>query len=240
MYFSQTKFKISAFILFILLLCPIQASASMMSNISAFYTHLTNPAAWFFDSPAFIPKFPFAASGVQVKASQEFSLPFKTLSNNFLLTLISFGNEKSINNLNLAKGLGTTAFQYYVIGHPSQNHWEYMASNMDAPSVLLYGYTWFINIPAKIFAQIGAISAGTDEFYYSGVEIFYIDTVFNIISLVIEIPVAMVNTCIGAVIAFIFHPIDSICGILPAIYFFIYSTLAAIWELIVQFFGMFF
>ncbi len=148
---------------------------------------------------------------------------------NFILELLSFGNEKSIKNLGIASGLGEHFFQYYIFASTvKRNENDYLPLELDAFSVLVYGYSWFVNIPAKIFTQVGVISELTKHEGMFVSLISYIDPIVNILSLAIEVPLALFNTIIGFVLAFIFHPIDSLCSMLPAFYFLIKTTLTAI------------
>ncbi len=163
---------------------------------------------------------------------------------NILLSIATFSNEESQRNLNFAYIGGRYFLPYSVFTYdiPFENAY-YWARHSDACSVLLYGYSWFINIPAKIMNEIDGLlvldrsrhrDPGTAEIASLASHKFacFIDILLNIVSLVVEIPIAIANTVTGVLVAFIAHPWNSICSILGLIYFGILSTIFAIWDVL--------
>ncbi len=163
---------------------------------------------------------------------------------NKLFKIATFGNKDSQRNLNAAYMGGRYFLPYSVFTYdvPRGNTY-YWARHSDACSVLLYGYSWFINIPAKILNEIDSLfvlerlpnyNPKTDKAVDFSSHKFacFLDIILNIASLVVEIPIAFANTVTGVLVAFIAHPWNSICSIFGLIYFGILSTIFAIWDVV--------
>lgn len=153
---------------------------------------------------------------------------------NFLIKILTFYNKKSLENLNIAAKLGEEYFPYAIFLYNQRSNWFFLAKQLDAPSVLLYGYSWIINISQKILQQTDTIF----KYRHKVVGVNYIqiiDDITNIASLFIEFPLSIFGTISGSIIGIICHPIDSITSILGMIYFIISTTLTAIFGVISNF-----
>ncbi len=153
---------------------------------------------------------------------------------NILSKIATLGNKESLQNLNSAY-LGARYLPYSVFTYSEDGKPFYWALRSDACSVLLYGYSWLINIPAKILEKIDFLTTLRDRdktVSFSSCFLIFFEILFNACSLVIEIPIAIANTMVGTVIALVAHPLNSICSILGFFYFATVSTIVSLWDVI--------
>ena len=158
---------------------------------------------------------------------------------NIFIKILTFGNSRTLANLNAANIAGKEYMPYAIFAYNKSGS-HYIASHLDAGSIVLYGVSWFMHIPAKLLDQIDAniyIESNKNPMKRDAVgrSIIFphlIDCCINLLSLVVEIPIAIVNTVIGSIIALIWHPIDSICSILGLIYMLIATFITSLWGIV--------
>lgn len=246
-------------LLIVCLLTPSQAFSSGLHTISSCWIKLTTPISSFYYKSEPTLGMPFVIFNKKNKAVVTCGVVgslhhFPSLvdeftpHNNLLFKISTLGNKESQQNLTEAYVGGRYFLPYSVFTYDIFfNDSYYWARHSDACSVLLYGYSWLINIPAKILNEIDALlSIDRTKKYGSGdAQIValskhkfgcFIDIIINICSLVVEIPIAIANTVVGAAIAFVCHPLNSICSILGFIYFGIISTILAVWDIVADIF----
>lgn len=151
---------------------------------------------------------------------------------NWIARFLSFGNTDIMYRSSLAAMLGDFQIPYCLFIH-EKNGSVYLAKELNAAAVLLYGYSWIINIPAK-FLNTWDFFIENYQYFPIGMKIkMTLDLIWSfIITLIIELPLAIINTLIGFIIAFIFHPINSLLAIPCCIYYFIISSINAIWGIV--------
>lgn len=161
--------------------------------------------------------------------------------NNMFIGMSSFRNFRSVENINTAHILGENHINYVAFIYDAGNNgklandkWFYYARHSDAPSILLYTYSYLINIPAKIIQQLNAISyIGTKNGHEAPFSWAVLgDIIINIVDLLFEVALALVNFIPAFIIALVCHPIDSLCSILPMVYMGIVTTFNAVWDLV--------
>lgn len=146
---------------------------------------------------------------------------------NFLVKAVTFGNKESLRHPNTVYILGSNYIPYAVFVYGANDSF-YLAKHLDAPSVLLYGYAWTINIPSRILEMLDGLTERERDYKF----LLAIDVLFSILSAVVEAFFMFWNTILGFFIALLFHPWDSLCSILGAIYFAIFSTISAAWGVV--------
>lgn len=242
-------------VLIVCLLTPSQVlSFSFNSALASGWIKLTTPISSFFCGAKITEGMPFVITNENSKIAtfgiigSIHALPAivdnYSIHDNYPFQIITFFNNESQRNLNSAYVGGRYFLPYSVFTYEIiSGDWYYWARHSDAFSVLLYGYSWLINIPAKILNEIDSLIAidksknygfGTSEIasLSSHRLACFIDIIINSCSLVFEIPIAIANTIVGTVIALFTHPVDSICSIMGFIYFVILSTVFAIWDIV--------
>lgn len=155
--------------------------------------------------------------------------------NNGIIRLLTFWNNEVIGSLSMAAGLGDFQIPYYIFFHGS-NDSVYIAKGLTAPGVLLYGYSWIINIPAKFLTTWDSLINQSNKiglFTLGDKVLMTIDLIWScIITIFIELPLAIINTILGFFIALFYHPFDSILAIPGCIYYGVLSTVNAIWGIL--------
>lgn len=166
--------------------------------------------------------------------------PQSVFHNNFLIKALTFGDKASLGHLNSAYFLGENYVQYFLFASNGAESF-YIDKAFDAPSVLLYGYSWLINLPAKYLDILDGMIEYASQmekifgFSFGQKVLATVDWLISIVvSIFVEIPIAFFNTIIGFFIGLIYHPFDSLCSIPGMFYFGILSTFNAIWGIIVN------
>lgn len=161
-----------------------------------------------------------------------------SLYNNIIVKILTFGSEKVLGGIGLAAVLGDTKIPYILFLHGPKKS-AYLAKEITAPGVLLYAYSWIINIPSKFLNSWDSLISNQDyisivgKLTFGDKIIFTLDLIWSfLITIFVELPLALINTVIGFFIALICHPIDSIIAIPGCIYYGILSTLNAIWGIV--------
>lgn len=252
---SISTVLIFAFFLFFIF-SPTQAfSSSTFETMSVFWGKITTPAATFImekpprrDIPLLASPLsggiaaPIHSTPVNAKLS-DLSDKNDIYHNNILFSLLTFGHEKSKINLNSSYIAGKYFLPYAVFTYDNKSNWYYWAAHSDAPSVILYGYSWLINVPAKILDEIDAVfkiyanlkGSIYPRSYLNNVMLL-VDIALCVLSLIIEIPLAIINTILGAIISLIWHPFDSLCSLLGMLYLFVPATVSSIWGIVANVF----
>lgn len=155
--------------------------------------------------------------------------------NNGLIRLLTFWNKEVMGSIAMATSLGDSQIPYYIFFHGS-NDSVYIAKGLTAPGVLLYGYSWIINIPAKFLTTWDSfinISNKVGVVTFGDKILMTLDLLWSfILTIFIELPIAIINTILGFFIALVYHPIDSIIAIPGCIYYGILATVNAVWGII--------
>lgn len=252
---SISELFISAFFLFFVF-SPTQAfSSSTFETISMLWSKVTTPASSFILENPPKKEIPLLVSPPSAgMAAPVHSMPINAklskLSNdkdiihdNILFSLLTFGHEKSKINLNSSYIAGKYFLPYAIFTYDNKSNWYYWAAHSDAPSVILYGYSWLINVPAKILDEIDAVfkvyanlkGSIYPRSYLTNVMLL-VDITLCVVSLIIEIPLAIINTLLGAIISLIWHPFDSLCSLLGMLYLFVPATVSSIWGIVANVF----
>lgn len=154
---------------------------------------------------------------------------------NWLAKLVTFGSEKALHDLNVAYYLGNNFIPYSMFTYTEGNSY-YLPYHLDAASVLLYGYSWLINLPAKYFDLLDTYidNLGNDKSDHSGIAKFVatFDIIVCILSLFVEFPLAVFNTIAGFFVGLFCHPLISICAIPGMFYFGILTTISALFGVV--------
>lgn len=136
---------------------------------------------------------------------------------NFLIRLLTLGNEGALVDLNNAYMLGRTMIPYamFCFDYRSSRstNWHFLSTEMDGTAVLVYAVSWIVHQPAKFIRQIAYIIHKQPPWY----AIF--DVILNVVSLVLEVIFLCIGTILGVILGTIFHPINTLCSIPGAIYF---------------------
>ncbi len=152
---------------------------------------------------------------------------------NLLISLLTLGNDSSLETLNAGYRLGCYMFPYAIFRYGyRRGSASLLCTYFDAPSMLVYGYAWAINIPQKLIQKTAYIvQEGTKP------NLFYLlDLIPNALMLFVEAPLALLGTTAGTVIAFVWNPIDSFCSFFGMFYFAVMATFTAIWQSLVGLF----
>ncbi len=154
--------------------------------------------------------------------------PYLSEHDNGIIKLLTFGNAESLESLNAAYRMGCYVYPYSIFRYSYRtNSVSLMSTGLDAPSMLVYGASWILNLPQKLVNKIAYILDSD-----TSISIFcLLDLIPNVLMLAVEIPLAAVGTVAGAVIAFIFNPLDSLCSFLGMFYFLAMSIFTAVWDL---------
>lgn len=216
------------------------AQAGFLYGTSKLWLQLTNPATSIVTGGGFVTTVP--PDGVGMLAVTHYNMDsdidFGSLYyDNFLIKLLTFGNKDSHRELMYAESLGENILPYGIFAYRANGDWYYHAKHSNAPAVLLYGYSWLVNIPAKLLRQLDAVLMVANIEDFTGISkvatwTLLIDLIPNILSLLVEIPLAIVNTIIGFFVAFLFNPWDSFCAIPGMIYFLIGTTVNAVLDVL--------
>lgn len=254
------KFLRIIFCLFLLLIASTStANASQfVFNTAKYYLYLTNPVSAFFVDAPLTPIYALIDEENVINSRVEYGFPlhhlpyiknekmmFENLINrnkanevlqhtNFLVKILSFGSKDAMNSLNKAKILGEGIIPYKFVNFNGENDWFFVASSSNGAAMIVYGYSWFINLPAKFLKTIEKISyfsPKTDGAYpTSWWEL--IDLFISFLSLVIEIPLAFFGTIFGMILGTIMHPLDTLCALPASLYFMAVTTFNAVWDTI--------
>jgi len=157
--------------------------------------------------------------------------PFLNKHDNILINALTIFNDDSLASLNAAYRLGAYVSPYAIFryGYYSSKT-SLLCTQLDAPSMLVYGFAWLINTPQKLVNKIAYIIDMNTEPSI----ICILDIIPNILTFIcFEIPLAVVGTTVGTIIAFIFNPFDSICSFLGMFYFLVMSVITACWDLFI-------
>lgn len=246
----------------VLILFPFHAiSAQVNEDDNNFFAILHNPISYYVTDqiPITVPTFIADPEGnpllVKIPKWQIYKVAKTTeellkdkkekdplLHNNFLIRILTFGNKASLGNLNTAYFLGENYAQYFIFAYNNKKKSFYIDKALDAPSVLLYFYSWLVNLPAKyldiIDSNIDHASKFSKTFYeptFLDKAILTADWIISIlICIFVEIPIAIINTIIGFFTALILHPLDSLCSSIGFLYFGIVTTFNAIWNILIN------
>lgn len=155
------------------------------------------------------------------------------LRRNFILSLLTLGNDRSQRNLDIAYRMGAYGRPYSVLFHNyNQDGSRMLPVELDGPSILMYGVSWLVNIPQKLLHQIA---------YYtrpdSNLSIFAVlDILIAPLVILLEGCFCVVFTILGFVIGCILNPISSLTSIGGAVWYLVPILWTAIWELVVAVF----
>jgi len=154
------------------------------------------------------------------------SRPF--LDDNTPWSFLTFGNEESMTHLDAASRMGRYGIPYSLIFyHYNKAELRPVCMVFDGPSMLVYGWSWLINIPGKFFNQLAyTIQVGTEPSLW-----YLLDFITMAIMGLIDIITCLFMTVVGFVIGCICNPIDSFCAIPGAIYYLLADTIYSFWWL---------
>lgn len=135
---------------------------------------------------------------------------------------------------------GRSEYLFPTTGMPSHFANDFISSSgtslfafdLDAPSALLYGIMYVINIPGRTFSEMAA-EIKIDYDYHGlckAANVF----LFVIPAITVEFVCCTFGTIANVAISFLCHPFDSICSILGFFYFLIYGLIASLWHLLVS------
>lgn len=160
---------------------------------------------------------------------------------NVIIKLLTFYNENSLENLNLAYRLGISQKQYSLYMFDAENKAVFLGSATDGPSMFLYSFTWLINIPQKIVSEALAIIFTSKNFkaftgkHDGGLCVFVLlalDFLAGLVGYLLDLWLALGNAVVGGIIGLVFHPFDSLCSLLGMVYFGVFAIWSAFIEII--------
>lgn len=166
---------------------------------------------------------------------------FDDAHNNPILNIMTFGNDESQRNLNIAYRMSLYVNQYHFFAYEGDD-WVYLPSKLDAGAVLMYGISFAINTPQRIFTKLDAIwdkRAAPYEIRGFFRFVMTIDWIISSVAQLLELFFAFFGTIAGVVIAFICHPINSLCSFVGMFYFAIPVLWSAVVGCIISIFGLF-
>lgn len=148
--------------------------------------------------------------------------------NNLLLSLLTLGNAKSQHNLNTAYRLGVYGQPYSLFIHERDaDRSSLLMTHLDGPSMMLYGFSWVINAPQRWFKQAVFVVDSEDAPWY-----YLLDWAVAVPLFVLDLIFASVATLLGFLVAFLLHPINSVCSLGGLAYFTVLSIWSAGFELV--------
>lgn len=172
------------------------------------------------------------------------SLEYMSSHDNFLLSIFTLGNDESQRNLNIAHRMATYVNQYHFFVYDADGKFYYLPAHLDAASTFLYGASYVLNIPQRALNRLGVIWEDLsflpreDRFFIR--VLWMIEWIISTLAQFLEFWFAVFGTIIGCVIAFIMHPINSICSFLGLFYFAIPTAWNVVVGAVLAFFGIFF
>lgn len=236
-------FKAMCLTMVLALLSGSAHAASFFEEAGDWYNKFTNPISWLLDKQFRggnilnqipidhrLPGVKNESERLNYHVSMDYYSAFVNIKDfadaheNFLLNILTFGNDESQRNLNIAYRLSLYVNQYHFFAY-TRDSWYYLPVHMDAGSIFMYGVSYVINIPQRVLTKIDLIwdindySYGLIHYSFGDKLIFMIDVVLSTLAQFIEFFFAVFGTMIGMVIAFICHPINSICSFVGIIYF---------------------
>jgi len=142
--------------------------------------------------------------------------PFLSEHNNAILSMMTFGNDRSQDNLNAAYRMGAYGLPYTVFFHHyRKDESSFVFTELDGPTMLVYGASWLLNMPQKLLNQLAYTIESNSE-----PNLFYIIDIFlAILVALLDFSIGVIFTFIGFFAGFILHPINSLCSLLGAVYF---------------------
>jgi hypothetical protein len=147
---------------------------------------------------------------------------------NVLLSLLTFGNAGSQRNLNTAYRLGVYGQSYVIFTHKRDtDSSSLLLTHLDAPSVLLYGFSWVVNAPQRWFKQAVFVVDSEDAPWY-----YLLDWLIAVPLFLLDLLFASIVTILGFALAFLLHPINSLCSFGGLLYFVSLSVWSAGYELL--------
>lgn len=236
-------------------------AASVFEKVSDGYKKVTNPVSWSMDQKvsgfSVLNRFPIDPRTPSLKNKAE-PFPYKVAIDyysavlnadkyrkshkNTILNIMTFGNQESQRNLNVAYRMAVYVNQYHLFAY-AHNRWYYLPVHMDAGSMLVYGVGYILNIPQRVLTKINAIW-DADAMPYKAVGVgkrllLMIDVVVSTLSQVIELVLAVIGTVVGTIVALICHPTNSLCSIVGMFYFAVPLLWSAIAGSLISLVGIF-
>lgn len=132
------------------------------------------------------------------------------LRRNFLVSLLTLGNDTSQRNLDAAYRMGAYGRTYSVLFHSYQEDSSTLVcALLDGPSMLLYGVSWLVNIPQKFVNQVAYYTRPDSEVGWTPI----LDIVLAPLVLVLEGCFALLFTVVGFVLGCLLNPINSLASV---------------------------
>lgn len=223
---------------------------SLIKGTGAIYIKITNPVEWVTSTqrmweeqhmtPQYLENDAISSVVLVSRIGHTVSdrwkgKPYLFEHENFIFKLLTLGNANSRERLNAAYRMGCYNFPYALFCFDYRHDtWHLVATELDAPSMFVYGFAYIVNIPQKIINKSAYIATkGTAPSLFT-----LLDVLVNTVSLLIEIPCAIIGTVTGIFVAFLAHPWDSICSILGMVYMLVFSIFTAILDLLVGLFRL--
>ena len=144
-----------------------------------------------------------------------------------IFLLFYLANNDAAYNMTLARNAGKHGENYNLLFYDyDHSGWCPVVLKIDAISNILYSYNYIIYIPYKIMRRF---SCTIDEDKCPGLGFWsFLDGIWGIFIAVVEAVVAFFVGICGLVTGAICHPIDTICNIIPGIFFIFWDLLCAI------------
>lgn len=153
--------------------------------------------------------------------------------NNSLIKLLCLGNRETLGYLNMAYVQGQYISPYILFVYGRQANYE--SKFLPAPAILLYNFSWLLNIPGKFLSDIDQ-QLQHSEHPYTGESAMWIFLIDDIISLIfatfVDIPTCLCNTVVGFFTSLVHHPLQSLIAIPGSLYFCIVTMINAIWVVV--------
>lgn len=248
-------------VIFFILSSSTSFASSFFEEVGDWYNKITNPISWMIDAninptgilatipidPPLRAKDKFDAERLPYHVFRDYYAAFDDIKdyagahNNFLLNILTFGNDESQHNLNVAYRMGNSINQYHFFVY-SRDDWFYLPAHLDAGAVLMYGVNYVVNIPQRALTKIDALWDGKVISYYDAdffMRLFLmLDIVISTFAQIFEIFFAFWGTIIGMVIALICHPLNSICSLFGILYFVVSMAWSAVGGAVISVFGI--
>jgi hypothetical protein len=155
------------------------------------------------------------------------------LRDNWILSIITLGRDRSQQSLDLAYRLGAYGRPYSILFYSSTDDKSiFLPTVLDGPSMLLYGLSWCVNIPQKFVNDLAytlheaCTKDGGGSFWC------LIDVALTIISYIIDFFLAIIFTIIGVVVGCIASPFSSITSLFGMMYYLIPTLWTAVSEFV--------